>query len=299
MIPSRMMNHTFRLTTPSAVTHLLCVLSLILLSGCSLIMSSATSGMMDHLSQTILNNDDLDLVESGAPAYLLMIDSLISKDPENEKMLSTAALLYSAYSDVFVKDKQRSRKMADKALKYANNAICLAKDNACDLKTKSYKEFEAVISDMEKEDVPTLFALGNAWAGWIMANKSDFNAIADMARIEKIMQQVVVLDKSYKDGSAYLYLGTMATLLPPALGGKPEQGRYYFEEALKISGGKDLMVKVMYAKLYARMMFDRTLHDQLLNDVLNTDPYVPGHTLVNTYARQQAKELLAGSDDYF
>ena len=271
----------------------------ILLSGCSMILSSATSDMMTHLSSTILNNDDLTLVKNGAPAYLLMIDSLISKDPDNEAMLSTASMLYTAYSDLFVKDAERARKMAAKALNYANRAICLEDDTACRLKSRTFEEFEKIIADMDKQQVPTLFALGSAWAGWIMANRSDFNAIADMAHIELIMQRVVELDETYRDGAAYLYLGTLATLLPPALGGRLEQGKHYFEKAVELSKGKNLMVKVIFAKMYARMIFDRTLHDQLLNEVLGADPSVPEYTLVNTWAQKQARTLIDDADDYF
>ena len=96
---------------------------LMLPSGCSV-----KSDMMTHLSDTIVNNDDLPLVEAGAPAYLLMIDSLISEDPDSKEMLSTAAQLYTAYADVFVTDEQRSRKMAAKALTYANQAMCISND---------------------------------------------------------------------------------------------------------------------------------------------------------------------------
>jgi len=290
MILLRILKHNF---------FVFCIIGLFFLSGCSIIMSSATSDMMKHLSSTILNNDDLTLVKTGAPAYLLMIDSLISKDPENENLLSTASMLYTAYADLFVRDVSRSRKMADKALNYANQAICLENKNACKLKSKPFEEFEKIISTMKKEHVPTLFALGNAWAGWIMANRNDFNAIADMSSIELIMQRVTELDETYKDGAAYLYLGTLATLLPPALGGKPELGKQYFEKAVKLSMGKNLMVKVLYAKMYARMIFDRKLHDQLLNEVIAADPYVPGYTLVNTWAQIQAGELIESSDDYF
>lgn len=269
------------------------------LQGCAGMMSSAASGLMQHLSGSILNNNDLELVESGAPAYLLLIDSLISQDPENITLLSTAATLYSAYADVFVDDTERSRKMADKSLGFALKAFCLSKPETCGIKTMPFEEFDALISKMAAKDINLLFTLGNAWAGWILANKNDFNAIADMARIEKIMTQVVTLDPTYQDGAAYLYLGTMATLLPPAMGGKPEQGRQYFETALKLSKGKNLMVKVMYAKLYARMVFDRELHDRLLEEVLAADPEVPGQTLINTYAQQQAQKLLADAEDYF
>jgi tetratricopeptide (TPR) repeat protein len=255
--------------------------------------------MMKHLSSTIVNSDDLTLVKTGAPAYLLMIDSLISKDPENKDLLSTASMLYTAYADLFVKNIDRSRKMADKALNYANRAICLERNNACRLKSKTFEEFGKIILTMKKKQVPTLFALGNAWASWIMANKNDFNAIADISHIELIMQRVIELDETYKDGAAYLYLGTLATLLPPALGGKPETGKHYFEKAVRLSKGKNLMVKVLYAKLYAKMIFDRKLHDQLLKDVIAADPYVSGYTLVNIRAQIQAGELIESADEYF
>lgn len=295
----RLWNHWLKHRVWSAVIPGLFLTTLFFSSGCSLVLSSATSDMMTHLSTTILDNDDLSLVESGAPAYLLMIDSLISKDPENETLLSTAALLYTAYADLFVKDADRSRKMADKALTYAGRAICLAKNNACSFRSKSFEDFQTLISTMGNRQVPALFALGSAWAGWIMSNRNDFNAIADLPYIELIMQRVIDLDATYKDGAAYLYLGTLTTLLPPALGGKPELGKHYFETAIRLSHSKNLMINVVFARLYARMMFNRTLHDQLLEAVIAADPCVPGYTLVNTWAQKQARELIASADDYF
>ena len=269
-------------------------MAITLSSGCSV-----KSNMMASLSDTIVNNDDLSMVEAGAPAYLLMIDSMISEDPDSKEMLSTAAQLYTSYADVFVTDKQRSRKMVNKALNYANKAMCISNDHACGLKNEPFEKFQAIIASMDKGDLPYLFTLGNAWASWIMANTNNFNALADISRIEAIMLKAASLDETYKDGAAFLYLGTLSTFLPPALGGKPEQGKLYFEKAIELSGGKNLMAKVMFAKLYAKMMFDRELHDKLLTEVMDTNPVVPGYTLVNTYARKLAKQLLAEADDYF
>lgn len=274
-----------------------CILPLglvLLAQGCGV-----KSNMMTSLSRSILNNNDLAMVESGAPAYLIMVDSLIDQEPDSPDMLSSGVQLYTAYSDVFVTDRERKRKLADKAMDYALKAVCFAQSNACDLKQKCFKQFSAIVNAMEKDDLPYLFTLGNAWASWIMAHKDDFNALADIARIEAIMNRVIELDETYKDGAAYLYLGTLATFLPPALGGKAEQGRQYFEKAISLSGGKNLMTKVVYAKLYAKMMFDRQLHDRLLNEVMETDPNIDGYTLINTYARQQAGKLLDEADDYF
>jgi hypothetical protein len=264
-----------------------------------MIISSVTYDMMNNLSKSILNSNDPEMIKNGAPAYLMMIDALIYEDPENDKLLRDAAMLYTAYADLFVKDIARSKKMGNKALDYARRAICIEISDACNLKLKSFKEFESIISSMTTDNVPALFTLGNAWANWIMANRNDFNAIAQIPHIELIMQRVIELDETYKDGAAYLYLGTLAMLLPPALGGKPELGKIYFERAVKTSQGKNLMAKVIFAKMYAKMMFDKKLHDKLLNEVMDADPGVLGYTLINTRAQIQAVELIEHSDDYF
>lgn len=260
---------------------------------------SVKSDYMAHLSQTILNSNDLEMVEAGAPAYLLMVDSLISQDPDSQEIMGTGAQLYTAYADVFVTDKDRSKKLAGKAFGYAQKALCLSNDKGCGLRAAPFEDFSAAVADMDRDDLPYLFTLGNAWASWIMANKDDFNALADISRIEAIMERVKAIDATYRDGAAYLYLATLSTFLPPALGGKPEQGKVYFEKALELSGGRNFMVKVMYADLYARMIFDRPLHDRLLTEVLESDPEIPGYVLINTYAQRRAKALMEGADDYF
>lgn len=63
-----------------------------LLSACASIISSATGNMANDLTHAILDNDDLKTVETGAPAYLLMIDGLIYGDPDNSELLRTAPL---------------------------------------------------------------------------------------------------------------------------------------------------------------------------------------------------------------
>ncbi|HEX6832016.1 MAG TPA: TRAP transporter TatT component family protein, partial [Rudaea sp.] len=65
------------------------------------------------------------------------------------------------------------------------------------------------------------------------------------------------------------------------------------------SGGRNLMVRVLYAQFYARLTFDQPLHDKLLNEVLAADPVAPQLTLVNTLAKRKAKALLESGKDYF
>lgn len=54
-----------------------------------------------------------------------------------------------------------------------------------------------------------------------------------------------------------------------------------------------------YARYYARTLYDRELHDQLLTKVLAADPVAPKLTLMNTLAQRDARELLDSADDHF
>jgi hypothetical protein len=229
-----------------------------------------------------------------------MIDGFLYGDPDNEELLVSAANLYAAYASLFSEDdNDRAQKLTTKGLGYALRAACVRHPSDCDLRKVDFQAFEASIGKKDAKDLPVLYALGAAWASWIEAHRDDWNAVAELSRIEVIMQRVVELDESYQGGGAHLYLGVLATLVPPALGGKPEVGRKHFERAIEISEGKNLMAKVIYARQYARLVFDQELHDRLLKEVLKAQPDVQGYTLLNTLAQRQAQDLLKSGEDYF
>ena len=287
-----------KLCRSSDFKYLVPVLFILFFSfGC---VSTITGNFAEDLSYAIINNNDLETVKTGGPAYLLMIDSLLYDDPENESLLRAAANLYTAYTDIYVENKARAAKMTDKAMSYALRAVCESWSDTCSFRELDFDSFMKVLRNIDDKDcVPSLYTLGVTWASWIQAHKDDWNAVAEIARVEALMTHIVKLQESYHDGGAHLYLGILATLLPPALGGKPEQGRRHFERALEISGTKNLMVKVIYARQYARMIFDRKLHDRLLNSVLGADPEVKGYSLLNILAQKKAKDLLKSADDFF
>ena len=272
---------------------------LVLLSGCSAILSSTTSRLADNLSYAFENQTDTAVVEEATPAYLLMMDALIKDDPDNASLLRTAAKLNAAYADFFVTDIERSMIITDKALNLALKAACSDSKKLCGIREKSFDVFRQVINGSSKNEIDSIYTLGTVWASWIQANQKDWNAVAELPRVEAIMEQVVKLNPNHEDGGAFLYLGTLATLHPPALGGNPEKGRYFFEKAIEISGGKNLYAKVLYAQRYARIIFDKELHDRLLKEVYDADPNVEGYTLTNIIAQKEAKLLIDTSDDYF
>ncbi|MGD8439295.1 MAG: TRAP transporter TatT component family protein [Holophagae bacterium] len=277
----------------------LVLLSGTLLGGCSSIMSSATADLSRGLTSAVLDQNDPETVREGAPAYLLMIDGLIADRPDSSELLTTGARLYASYTSAFVDEPDRAARLANRAKQYGFAALCSVEPRTCDSWRRPFDEFEALIDRVESRHVEQLYTAGAAWATWVEANRDDWVAVADKARVEAIMKRVVALDPGYGDGAPFTYLGVLNSIIPPALGGRPEEGRRDFERAIELSKGRDLLTKVLFAREYARLVFDRELHDRLLEEVLESDPEVPGLVLTNTLAQDEARILLAESDAYF
>ncbi len=268
-------------------------------TACSSIISSTASKMADNLSYTILNSDDPKTVADGAPAYLLLMDSFLINSESDPDLLQSSATLYSAYSSIFVADVTRARRMSSKALSYAQQALCVTDKNLCSIRDNDFNSFSSLVKQINKNNIHSWYILGSTWVGWIKANSGSMAAIAELPRVTLIMARIVEIDNTWQNGQVHLYLGVLKTLLPPALGGKPEQGQYHFQQSIDITHGKDLTAKVLYAEKYARLVFDQTLHDQLLQDVIQADPYFENLTLMNILAQEKAEKLLASSQEYF
>lgn len=265
-------------------------------AGCA----SLVSGAADNLSRAILNHDDPATVEAAAPAYLLMIDSLISDKPRDKALLRQGAVLYAAYTGMFIDDTRRARTLADRAFLYGRQSACEYDKRLCEAGGMTYEEFGLALEGFDREDdLPYLMAFAQSWLIWIRAYSDDWSAVADLPRPELLLETILRIDEGYDGGSAHVYLGMLKTLRPPALGGKPEVARRHFERAIELSDGENLGAKVALAENYARMMFERELHDRVLQEVLDAEPQAQGLTLMNVIAQRRAEELLASADDYF
>jgi hypothetical protein len=278
---------------------MLVLLGSLMLTGCATAIATAGSGLAGNLNTAILNQDDPQLVRDGAPAYLLMLDSFVEGAPENVAALSAAAELYSAYGVVFVDDPIRAKKLTNRGRKYGQRALCAARKEACDIWSLNYGEFTEQLNAIDKKQVEALYTFGLSWIAYIQAHSDDWSALAKLPQAKATLLRVQELSPPYKQADIEHFLAVLDTIRPPALGGDFDAGLAHFERAMSLSGGYNLSIMVDFAKYYARTLYDRELHDQLLNEVLAADPVHTGYTLFNTLAQDEAKDLLASADDYF
>ena len=269
-------------------------------TGCASIVGSATQRFADNLGSAVLNADDPATVRDGLPAYLLLLDGLLEGDPDNVGTLLAAANLNGAYAGNFVSgDLARAQRLAAKALGLAKRATCVDEPRLCAALDGNPDDFAVALQAVGDERLGLMYGLAAAWAGHIQVNRDDWGAVADLPKVEALLMRVVAIDASHEGGLALVYLGVLNSLRPEAVGGRPAQGRAYFQQAIDTSGGRNLFAKTLKAEFYARLVFDRELHDGLLNEVLAADPRAPGYTLMNTLAQQRAAALLESGNDYF
>ncbi|MCC7258838.1 MAG: hypothetical protein IT486_10755 [Gammaproteobacteria bacterium] len=281
------------------IASLLLGLAVVGTSGCAALAGSAASRFADNLSAAILDQEDPDLVRDGLPAYLILLDALVRTEPDNPRYLGAAARLYAAYGVAFAADPQRAQVLTGRAREYGIRAVCSADRHACGLDALEYEAFSAVVDGIGPRDAEALFSYAVGSLAYVRGHSGDWSAIAALPKAERALRHLLDLPGAGDAAGVNLYLGVLNTLRPAALGGRPEEGRAFFERAIALSAGQDLSAKVEFARSYARLVYDRDLHDRLLNEVLAAPARSEGRTLFNTLAQRQARDLLASADDYF
>jgi hypothetical protein len=270
-----------------------------LAGGCASLMSSAATGLAENLSSAVLNQNDPETARAALPAYMVLLDGILESDPDDPELLAAAATMYATYGTVFADDELRASRLTTRGRGYALRAMCNSYEASCIWPELNYDEFVASVQGVPAKHADMLYTYGFASLAFLRAHASDMNSLAELPEIEALFFHYFDIAADDVTPSTHTYMGIMLTLRPPALGGNPELGREHFEKAIELSGGRDLGAKVEFARGYAKLMYDRELHDRLLNDVLAADPEEYGLTLSNILAQEDAVIMLEEADDYF
>ncbi len=280
-----------RLIPLLAITTLLC--------ACGSIVKKVQNDLANDLTISALNHDDPETVAAALPAYMLLLDASASKADADGASLCSAAKLYGAYAGGFISDSARQQRLATRTLAYGARGACALESKLCDANQLNFEDLQGIVRQLSKDGLPALACLGGAWAADVQARADQPDAQADAPKVRVIYERIAQLEPNYNQGEAQMVLGVMNSLLPPALGGKPEVGEGHFKAAIAQSGNRNLMAKVLYAQYFARLVFNQELHDKLLNEVLLEPAVAPDLTLQNQIAKTRAAALLESGKDYF
>ena len=277
----------------------LTVLVAVTVSGCSGLINRTVDNVSTNLVDSIVNQDDPETVRQAMPAYLILVDSFVQGDPPKTSSLRSASSLYAAFGSTFVNDEERASKLTARAWRYGQQALCQRFEVDCEVREIGFEEWDTFLAARKTNEVPALFDFATAWLAFLQAHSSDFVTLAELPKAQSLVERLAEINDGHEATNINLYLGILNSLRPPALGGDFDAAQSYFQQAIDLSDGKDLGVKVSYARFYARTLYERELHDSLLTEVVEADPAEGASTLLNVLAQDEAQALLDSADDYF
>jgi hypothetical protein len=259
------------------------------------------SGILDNSMAALYEEGDLTLAEQAIASDLKLLEGLIKSDPENEKLLLLACQGFGSYALGFVEDNDPLRAQS-LYLRGKNFGLKILNKNQLfqPALTSDLDQLAVALKKFDKKDVPALFWTANNWASWINFNLSNTDALADLPRVQLIMQRVLELDESYFFGGAHLFFATIYASRPKILGGDLEKSKIHFDRCFEFCQNKFLLPYVFYARYYATRAFDEELFKNTLDKVIATpNDILPEQRLANGIAKQKARTLLQKFGEFF
>jgi hypothetical protein len=160
--------------------------------------------------------------------------------------------------------------------------------------------FQHGLASVQKSDVTALAWTGANWARWLSLNLNSPAAIAEMPRVEALLDRLLELDPKFEHGLPHALRGSYDALRPQMFGGNPERARREFEAAMQVSQRRMLLYLVFYAEFYCRQVLDEECFARTLDEVVAApDTLLPDARLLNEIGRQRAVQLRQRQSEWF
>jgi len=290
---------------------------IICLMGCGFkkLATKASTEIFYDSTAAIDSESDVDLARDSSMGFLKMLEGFYLQNPRDPKILVLLTRSYTGYAYGFTendmlaakgsnpaayqKASDRAKLFYTRAHKYGNELLSLNKKFAA-AQEGTMDQFQEALKSFGPKDVENLFWAGMAWGNYLNFNKDSMEAVAELPRIEAVMNRVVELNADYFYGGPRLFLGALYGSRPKTLGGDPDKSKQNFDEANAVTQGKYLMAPVTMAQIYAVQIQDAALFQRTLDGVVAADPAaLPEQRLSNELAIERAKILLSKKSQFF
>lgn len=284
----------------------LVLLIVFLFSGCSIrkIVVGQLEPVVNEMQASILNEPEEIFVQGSLPFAIKFAESLYRYYPRSSYYSGKLALLYSAYTFAYFDetpyndfDEDADAKIArlltlyDKAYRFG---IISMDARVRDFSTRilNSDSVDKLLSEVDKEDVETLFWLNFSWAMKILHQLSDTSELANLETVKKIADRINELDPDFFYGiNSAIYIAYYGARVN-ALGGDRVKANEYYQKNLEKFGGRSLIGTYVYFRYVTVLSPDSDEFEEFYNRIkefeidTNSD-----FAFINTFVKRKAEEL--------
>jgi len=294
-------------------------LLVLMTAGCNMTRLAAkqTTAVMLQAVPSYDRESDLEFAEQSSLSNLKMMEGLLEVTPDDKELLLLTSSSFTRYAFGFfeekieIADKEYDFETKAKLVKrtvdfygrgkaYAVRAMARSRKNFPFVLDKDLETLAAELKQCGQEQVPGLFWTAFSWGSIINLQQSDPARLAELGKIELMMQRIMELDEHFFFGGPHLFFGTYYGGRSEMLGGDPPRAKKHLMRAIELTQGKFLISRFMLAKGVAVQTQDRELFETTLKEILAASPDLyPEQRLANELTKRRAKRLLARIDDLF
>jgi len=291
------------------------IAALLTTPGCS-IKRMAVNKLGDALTgsgTTFSSDDDPELIKSAVPFSLKLMESLLAESPRHKGLLFATSSGFTQYGYAFVQQEAEELEaenltMAREMQARARRLYLRARDYGLRGLETAHAGFtqqlrddpKAAVAKMRKADVPLLYWSAVSWAAAISVSKDNPDFVADLPKVEAMIDRALVLDESWDSGAIHGFLITFEMARATGEGDRVARVRKHFDRAVELSGGKLAGPFVSFAESVCIEQEDRAQFIRLLEQALAINPDEnPPTRLVNLIMQRRARWLLSRVDKLF
>ena len=285
------------------------VVALALLLGACSPRQLIVGSLADELAgQAQGSENDLELLRDAAPFHLKLSESILARQPGHPALAESVAAGFTQYAYAFVAfeadrldatDARAAQQLRARAARLYQRG----RDHALAALEARQPGFAAALAQPDRalrlaaDDTPLAYWAAAAWGGLISLSKDSPDTVADLPLAIRLAELAWHADPTFGDGNLASLMGSFEAARPS---GSPARAARYFDDAIRLSGGRSAGAWVAKAEGVAQPAGDKAAFVALLRQAIAVqDSPASPHALANEVMRRRARWLLGNADDLF
>lgn len=268
-----------------------------LATGCARFAVNRVGDALASSGTTFASDNDPELIREAVPFGLKLQESLLAQNPRHLGLLLATASGFTQYAYAFVQ--QDADELEAKDLAAATALRVRARKLYLRARNYGLRGLEGRVAG--KRDVPLLYWTAVAWGAAISISKDHPDIVADLPKMESLIDRALVLDESFEHGAIHSFLISYEMARSGVKADEAvARSKKHFDRAMKLSAGKLAGPLVAYAEAVCVQEQQREEFERLLKQALAIDvDQMPEARLANLVMQRRARWLLSRMDELF